>query len=75
MYIGKSNNINGRVREHIHKRLDQHTFALKLNEREHAKKETFRLSIIQIPTENYNMIMPVVESTLRKKINPIIGRQ
>jgi len=75
LYIGKSNNISGRVLEHIHKRLDQNTFALKLNAREHAKKETFRLSIIQIPTENYNMIMPVIESTLRKKINPILGRQ
>jgi len=75
LYIGKSNNISGRVWEHIHKRLDQKTFALKLNAREHAKKETFRLSVIQIPTDNYNMIMPVIENTLRKKLNPIIGKQ
>lgn len=75
LYIGKSQNIRSRVWEHIYKRLDQNTFALKLNEREHAKKETFRLSVIQLPTENYNMIMPVIESTLRKKLNPIIGRQ
>lgn len=75
LYIGKSKNISGRVWEHIHKRLDQNTFALKLKAREHARKETFRLSVIQIPTENYNMIMPVIESTLRKKLNPIIGRQ
>jgi hypothetical protein len=75
LYIGKSNNISGRVKEHIHKELDKHTFALKLNAREHAKKETFRLSVIQIPTENYNIIMPIIENALRGKLNPIIGRQ
>jgi hypothetical protein len=75
LYIGKSSNISGRVREHIYKKLTQNTYALKLNEREHARKETFKLSIIRIETENYNMIMPVIENTLRKKLNPIIGRQ
>ncbi|NWL03681.1 hypothetical protein DM790_22920 [Flavobacterium collinsii] len=75
LYIGKSQNIKSRVWEHIYKKLDQNTFALKLNAREHAKKETFRLSIIKLPSNNYNIIMPVIESTLRKKLNPIIGRQ
>lgn len=75
LYIGKSKNIRGRVREHIYKKLTENTYALKLNEREHVKKETFRLSIIKIPSNNYNMIMPIIENTLRTKHNPIIGRQ
>lgn len=75
LYIGKSKNIRGRVWEHIFKDLSTNTFALKLNAREHAKKETFRLSIIQIPSENYDIIMPIIEKTLRKKLNPIVGRQ
>ena len=75
LYIGKSKKIKSRVYEHIHKELGKPTFALKLNSRQHIKKETFRLSILKVDTENYDWVMPVFEKTLRDKLNPIIGRQ
>ncbi len=75
LYIGKSKKISGRVHQHIYSAIEKTTFALKLNAREHAKKELFRLSIIPIPYENYNWIVPVVENTLRNQLNPIIGKQ
>lgn len=75
LYIGKSKKISTRIHQHIFKEIEKTTFALKLNAREHAKKETFRLSIIEIPTNNYDWIVPVLEKTLRDQINPIIGKQ
>lgn len=75
IYIGKSKKISGRIHQHIFKEMGKRTFALKLNAREHAQKETFRLSVIKVSTENYDWIVPVLEKTLRDKINPIIGRQ
>ena len=75
LYIGKSLNIKTRINEHIFLSLDRNTFALKLAAREHAKKETFRLSIIKVPySTGYDWIMPVLESAMREKYNPLIGR-
>lgn len=75
LYIGKSKKIKTRIFEHIYKELGKTTFALKLNSREHIKKESFRLSIVKVETDNYDWVMPVFEKTLRDKHNPIIGRQ
>lgn len=75
MYIGKSKQIGGRVHQHIYKELGKPTFALKLNARENMRDKTFRLSVIKVPHENYDWVMPVIEKTLRDKLNPIIGRQ
>lgn len=75
LYIGKSKNISKRVWEHIHLGLQQPTFALKLKHREHLLNDTFRLSTVRIDVENYYWIMPVLERSLRDKVNPIVGRQ
>jgi hypothetical protein len=75
LYIGKSKDISKRVHEHIHLALEKPTFALKLACREHLQGERFRLSAIKVKVENYDWIMPVLEKTLRDKLNPIIGRQ
>lgn len=75
IYIGKSKSVEGRVHEHIFKDLSKTTFALKLNSRDNLYEETFRLSTVNINLRNYNSLMPLVESTLREKINPILGRQ
>lgn len=75
IYIGKSKNVGGRVKEHIFKKLGKNTFALKLMERTNLKNETFRLSTIKLEVENYDWIVPVIENSLRNRINPIIGRQ
>lgn len=75
MYIGKSKQIGARIRQHIYKELGKPTFALKLNARTNMRNKTFRLSVIKVPHENYDWVMPVIEKTLRNKFNPIIGRQ
>lgn len=67
--------MGGRVKEHIFKELGKNTFALKLMERTNLKNETFRLSTIKLEVENYDWIVPVIENSLRNRINPIIGRQ
>lgn len=75
IYIGKSKQIGSRIHQHIYKELGKPTFALKLNARENMRDKIFRLSTVQIPSENYDWVMPVIEKTLRNKYNPIIGRQ
>lgn len=75
MYIGKSKQIGGRIHQHIYKELGKPTFALKLNARNNLRDKTFRLSVIKVPLDNYDWVMPVIERTLRNRINPIIGRQ
>jgi len=75
MYIGKSKMIEGRVHEHIFKELHKTTFALKLNARENLFNETFRLKTLKCDVENYSVIMPILESSFRDEINPIIGKQ
>lgn len=75
LYIGKSKNIGARVHEHIYKKLEKTTFALKLMERKNLADETFRLKTIRIEVENYDAILPRVEWQLRNQINPIIGKQ
>lgn len=75
LYIGISKNIGDRVRTHIFKELDKPTFAMKLNARKNMHEEWFRLSKIKFDVVNYDVIMPVIESVLRDRINPLIGKQ
>ena len=75
IYIGKSKKIEGRIHEHIFKEIHKTTFALKLNARLNLKNETFRLQTIKCDVKNYDMLVPFIESNLRDKINPIIGKQ
>jgi hypothetical protein len=75
LYIGKSKKINARFHEHIYLKLEQPTTGLKLNARKNIQNEIFRLSYINIPTKNYDMVMPIFENNLRDRINPILGRQ
>ena len=75
LYIGKSKQIGGRIHNHLYKELHKPTFAMKLLARKNLQKEMFRLSTIKVEVNNYNAIMPKIESQLRNKINPLIGRQ
>lgn len=75
IYIGKSKNIESRIHEHIYKEMHKTTFALKLNARENMKNDFFRLRTIRIEVQNYDAIVPRIESQLRNEINPIIGKQ
>jgi hypothetical protein len=75
LYLGKSNNICNRLKGHMFLKLNQPTFALKLLERKNLINDVFRLSTIKVEVENYDIIMPIIEKTLRDKYNPILGKQ
>lgn len=73
-YIGKSKNIQYRVKQHITLG-NTSTSALKLITMGNLNDETFRLSFLKIQTDHYDLVMPKIEEELRKKLNPIIGKQ
>lgn len=80
IYLGKSKNIKNRVREHIFLELAKYTFALKLKERKIDGisifgDELFRLKTIKVDVVNYDVIVTHLEKQLRKKLNPIVGKQ
>ena len=75
IYIGKSRDIAGRVLGHLHLKLNQPTTALKLRARVNMANQRFRLSTLRVDVENYDLIMPKVESALRNFHSPILGRQ
>lgn len=76
LYIGKSKNISKRLQEHVFsKDMNAKTYALKLSHRKNLMGKSFRITAIEVNVKNYDLILPVLESTLRNRINPIIGRQ
>ncbi|NEU09779.1 hypothetical protein GZH53_15740 [Flavihumibacter sp. R14] len=75
IYIGKSKRVASRVNDHLLKSSAATTFAMKLKERTNLYGNTFRISWIPMDVRNYNMIVPAIESALRNRYNPIIGRQ
>lgn len=79
-YIGKSKKIRSRVITHLFSPLGKPPFALKLKEREIDGisvfgDELFRLKTIRIDVVNYDVIVTHLEKQLRKKLNPIVGKQ
>ena len=75
LYLGKSKNISKRVEDHLFIGLEKTTFALKLAARENLYNTDIRLSAINIAVNNYDLIVPKIESQLREKIHPIAGKQ
>jgi len=75
IYIGKSKHIGKRINEHILLGILKTTFAMKLKARTNLHGQTFRVSAIRLQVTNYDAIMPQIETALRNKYNPIIGKQ
>ena len=75
LYIGKSKTVGKRVLEHLNLELDKSTFAMKIKARPTMAKRDFRLSTLRLPVRNYSIIAPALESALRDRINPLIGKQ
>lgn len=75
-YLGKNKDLKQRILQHINLRKESSTHALKLRQRANLKNVSFRVSILEIESEDYyDFIVPYIERTLRKKYNPIIGKQ
>ena len=64
-----------RITEHIHQVKDRRTFSMKLKARTNLHGNVLRVSWIPLDVVNYDMIAPAIESMLRDRINPILGRQ
>lgn len=75
LYLGKSKNVGKRVLEHINLAIDKKTYALKLKARRDMSNYKLRLCAVSIEVEHYDMIIPVLESKLRDRFNPLIGKQ
>jgi hypothetical protein len=78
LYIGKSKNVASRVWEHINLALPDRTFALKLRARPSVRLCDYRLSTINLRAlgiRNYDLIAPALESAMREKLHPLVGRQ
>ena len=73
-YIGKSEKIKDRVVQHLTKPIDSTTSALKLRGRKSLYGMEFRLSVIEINTDKYDLVMHKIEQILRNKYNPIVGK-
>lgn len=75
IYIGKSQKIKNRIKEHINLKLSRPTTALKLLERSNLYGNEFRISTITINVSNYDLIVSEFENYFREKFNPILGRK
>ncbi|MBP8628021.1 MAG: hypothetical protein KBI04_05455 [Paludibacteraceae bacterium] len=75
LYLGKSKAISKRIKEHIDLSLTQPTTSLKLKARKNLYGCEFRVSVVRVNVSNYDLIMPQLETLLRNRINPILGRQ
>jgi hypothetical protein len=77
LYIGKSKTLKSRIKEHVINPTNITTSALRLGQRKtELNSHNLRLSYIDfdLTNEEYKMIH-ILEESLRKKLNPIIGKQ
>lgn len=75
LYLGKSKNVAKRVLTHINLPLEKTTFALKLKARPAMARRVLRLHALEVRVKNYDAIVPVLESCLRNRFHPLIGKQ
>lgn len=75
LYIGKSKNIGKRIKQHLLLDNKSATYALKLSSKDFLQNEKIRIRTIKIEVKNYNQIIPYIESEMRKRKHPILGRQ
>ena len=75
VYLGKSKDVARRVLEHINLPLHKTTFALKLKARPVMARREFRFHALPLPVVNYDVIAPALESALRNRFHPLIGKQ
>lgn len=75
VYVGKSRNVAERVASHIHLPFSSSTYGLKLKARPGLALRAFRLHAIELKVVNYDVLAPALESALRERFHPLIGRQ
>ena len=77
LYLGKSENVQRRVRDHVTLGADKRTFGLKL----HARKEKmaqhrFRVTYLCFDGfDGQQFVLTTLQREIRKRLHPIVGRQ
>ena len=61
--------------EHINIELYEIILSLKLKARPAMVNRKFHLRTLKLPVENYDLIVPTLESALRDRFHPLIGKQ
>lgn len=76
-YLGKRESIADRIKNHVESPLESGTYALKLLARPHLIRDleiTYSYLSFEAPTTSYFGV-GLIESELRKILNPILGKQ
>ena len=74
LYIGiRKTTIAERIHQHMSLEARANTGGLKLKSRGKVRLHDLRLSTIELELESYSAMMPAIESTLRNRLNPILG--
>ena len=76
-YLGKRESIADRIKNHVESLLDSETYALKLRARPHLIRDveiTYSYQSFEAPPTSYFGV-GLIESELRKILNPILGKQ
>lgn len=74
LYIGKSEDLPKRLLQHINGYST--TSSLRLKQHEFPEGTRFRITILYLgELTHYDIIAPIVESELRSKLSPIVGKQ
>ena len=75
LYIGRSLKVKERLELHRDTPFKKAYQALKLEERGVFISKNFKVSFLELPSENYEIISHYVEDYFREKINPIVGNK
>ncbi|WP_439821221.1 hypothetical protein ACSPX5_06545 [Pseudomonas sp. HLG18] len=76
-YLGKRESIADRIKNHVESLLESETYALKLRARPHLIRDveiTYSYQSFEAPLTSYFGV-GLIESELRKILNPILGKQ
>ena len=77
LYLGKRESIADRITNHVESLLDSRTYALKLRARPQLLSDvevTYSYQAFDVPLTSYFGV-GLIESELRKMLNPILGKQ
>lgn len=75
MYLGRSRDVSSRLLQHIELPKEKRTFSLKFEARDNLENINFRVLIIKLNLRNYAFVSDYLESGMRDRLSPIVGKQ
>lgn len=74
MYLGKSQNLYARIKQHYDQPSERASFGMKLKSRKTIFGIKIRVQVMTLSSKHSKTILPYVEYRLRDKLQPIIGQ-